>query len=220
MQSTKIGCQKWVIALYMMTMGLKGVSSMKLHRELGIRQSTAWYMMQRLRKGFFGETTAMQGPVEADEAFVGGKRKNMPKAKRKQLTGRGATGKTTFAGIKDHTIKKVAAAVVSNTKSEAMSRFIMEHAEEGAKVYTDEALTYHTLANHESVKHSAQEFVRADVHTNGIESLWSMLKRGYVGTAHHFSQKYCATVTSKSSLGVRTSAKWIRWRRCVSSSVG
>ena len=175
----------------MMTTGLKGVSSMKLHRELGVRQSTAWYMMQRLREGFFGEATAMQGPVEADEVYVGGKRKNMPKAKRKQLTGRGATGKTAVAGIKDRATKKVAARVVPNTKSETMSRFIMEHAEEGAKIYTDDALAYHALPNHESVKHSAQEFVRADVHTNGIESLWSMLKRGYVGTFHHFSPKHC-----------------------------
>ena len=73
MQSSKIGCQKWVIALYMMTTGLKGVSSMKLHRELGIRQSTAWHMMQRLREGFFGEAKGMQGPVEVDETYMGGK---------------------------------------------------------------------------------------------------------------------------------------------------
>ena len=83
MQSTKLGLQKWAIAFYMMTSGLKGTSSMKLYREVGIRQATAWFLMQRIREGFMdGIEKPFPGPVEADETFVGGKRKNMHKAKR------------------------------------------------------------------------------------------------------------------------------------------
>ena len=88
MQSSKIGLQKWIIALYMMTTGLKGTSSMKLYREVGIRQGTAWFLMQRIREGFdLGEGLPFPGPVEVDETYIGDKRKNMPKAKRNAAHG-------------------------------------------------------------------------------------------------------------------------------------
>ena len=77
MQSSKLGLQKWAIALYMMTTGIKGTSSMKLYREVGIRQATAWFLMQRIREGFIeGENKPFPGPVEADETYIGGKEKN------------------------------------------------------------------------------------------------------------------------------------------------
>ena len=98
-QSSKIGLQKWGIALHMMTTGLKGTSSMKLYREVGIRQATAWFLMQRIREGFMeGQRKPFPGPVEADETYIGGKRQNMPKAKRAKLTGRGAVGKAIVVG--------------------------------------------------------------------------------------------------------------------------
>ena len=93
MQSSKIGLQKWVVAIYMMTTGLKGTSSMKLYREVGIRQATAWFLMQRIREGFDqGAGMPFPGPVEADETYIGGKRKNMSNAKRKELAGTGRGG--------------------------------------------------------------------------------------------------------------------------------
>ena len=190
MQSSKIGLQKWAIAIYMMTTGLKGVSSMKLHRELGLTQKTAWYLIQRIREGFLGKATNMAGPVEVDETYLGGKRKNMSNKQRKQLTGRGPVGKTAVVGAKDRGTKQVAVKVIPNTKSETLSRFIMEHTKPGTLVYTDDSTSYVSLENHESVKHSIQEFVRGDVHTNGVESLWSMLKRGYIGTFHKMSAKH------------------------------
>ncbi len=108
MQSAKIGFQKWAIAFYMMTTGIKGTSSMKLYRELGIRQATAWFMMQRIREGFMGGLDKpFPGPVEADETAVGGKRKNMHTKKRKHLTGRGNAGKAIVAGVKDRKTKTV-----------------------------------------------------------------------------------------------------------------
>ena len=101
MQDSPMGLRLWVIALYMMTTGIKGTSSMKIHRALGITQKTARYMMQRIREGFIdGYHLPMPGPVEADETHIGGKRRNMSNAKRKALkdTGRGASGKVTVIG--------------------------------------------------------------------------------------------------------------------------
>lgn len=102
MQSSKVGFQKWAIALYMMTTGIKGTSSMKLYREIGIRQGTAWFLMQRIREGFIeGQGEPFPGPVEVDETYIGGKRKNKSNAERKAATGRGAVDMTPVVGAKD-----------------------------------------------------------------------------------------------------------------------
>ena len=196
MQSSKIGLQKWLIALYMMSTGLKGTSSMKMYREVGIRQGTAWFMMQRIREGFMdGAGMPFPGPVEADETYIGGKRKNMSNAKRKALagTGRGAVGKTAVVGAKDRETNQVVATPVAATDAEHVAGFVASHTEPGAKVYTDEAKAYNALKaeyDHHAVNHSAHEYVRGDVHTNGMEAFWSMFKRGYHGTFHHLSAKH------------------------------
>ena len=192
---SKAPLRKWVIAIYLELTSLKGISSMKLHRDIGVTQSTAWFMLHRIRESWArnngnGNGSHFSGPVEVDEVYMGGKRRNMSNAKRKTLTGRGSVGKTAVAGIKDRKSNRVVARVVPNTKSETMSRFIMEHMEPGAKIYTDDALTYHTLPNHETVKHSVGEYVRGQAHTNGVESFWSMLKRSYTGTFHKISPKH------------------------------
>ena len=178
------------MGIYLFTTNIKGVSSMKLHRELGIGQKAAWFMLARLRKAVEIDTATFHGPVEADETYMGGKRRNVSKVKRQVLTGRGVVGKTAVAGIKDRPTKQVSAKVVANTKSETMSRFITEHVKPGTKVYTDDALTYHCLPNHETVRHSVGEYVRGKAHTNGVESFWSMLKRGHMGVFHKISPKH------------------------------
>lgn len=192
MQSSKLGLQKWAIALYMMTTGIKGTSSMKVYRELGIRQATAWFLMQRIREGFYdGCDKPFPGPVEADETAVGGKRKNMPKSKRKELKGRGSVGKTIVAGVKDRDSKQVSASVVEKTDAKTLQKFVMDRTAQEAKVYTDEASAYIGLPrDHESVNHSAEEYVRGDVTVNGMEGFWSLFKRGYHGTFHHLSEKH------------------------------
>ncbi len=108
MEGSKIGFQKWMIAAFLLTTSLKSVSSMKLHRDLGVTQKTAWFMAQRLRAAFEagGPTVRFEGPVEVDETFVGGKRKNMHAKKRKKLEGRGTVGKTAVVGIKDRETKQ------------------------------------------------------------------------------------------------------------------
>lgn len=164
MQSSKVGFQKWAIALYMMTTGIKGTSSMKLYREIGIRQGTAWFLMQRIREGFMdGQDKPFPGPVEADETYIGGKRKNMSNAMRKGLTGRGAVGKVAVVGTKDRATNRVSAMPVPETDTEHLAGFVATKTAPGATVYTDEAAAYNALKaqyEHESVNHSVGEYVR------------------------------------------------------------
>ena len=191
---SNVKLRKWAVAIYLEITSLKSVSSLKLARDIGVRQPTAWFMLHRIREAWTrsgnGNGTPFSGPVEVDEAYMGGKRRNMSNAKRKQLTGRGPVGKTAVAGIKDRDSNRVEAKVVRNTKSETMSRFIMEHVKPGTKVYTDDALTYHALPNHETVKHGVGECVRGKAHTNGVESFWSLLKRAHTGVFHKISPKH------------------------------
>ena len=189
---TKIALRKWAIAIYLELTSLKSISSMKLHRDIGVSQPAAWFMLHRIRQAWSKSDngTPLSGPVEVDETYMGGKRRNMPKSKRKELEGRGPVGKVAVAGVKDRASNRVMAEVVPDTTSETMSRFIMEHVEPGTKVYTDDALTYHALPNHETVKHSVGEYVRGKAHTNGVESFWSLLKRAHTGTFHKLSPKH------------------------------
>ena len=194
MANSPIPLLKWVYAIYLDTTSLKGVASMKLHRDLGITQKAAWFMLHRIREAFAAEgpKVTFEGPVEVDETYVGGKRRNMPNAKRKQLKGRGAVGKTAVVGVKDRQTKKVTAKVVTRTDGETLQEFVREHVKPGAKVYTDDAAAYDGLSDyaHGSVKHSVGEYVNGCIHTNGVESFWSMLKRAHKGTFHKLSPKH------------------------------
>ena len=191
MQSSKVGLQKWVVAIYMMTTGLKGTFSMKLYREVGIRQATAWFLFQRIREGFDqGDGLPFPGPVEADETFIGGKRHNMPKSKRAQPARRGGADKAVVAGVKDRATNRIAARPVPDISGATLKGFVKENAALGAMVYADENVAYKGLLRHETVCHTKNEYVRGVVGTQGIESFWSMFKRGYHGTYHHLSEKH------------------------------
>ena len=196
MEASRLPLRKWVFAIYLELTSLKGVSSLKLHRDIGVTQKTAWFLLHRIREAWASETgDRLPGPVEVDETFVGGKRKNMsPRRRRSQPRGRGYAGKAAVAGVKDRESRRVSAAVVERTDRHTLRRFIADRVEIGAKVYTDDNLAYRNLGvagfEHEAVRHSAGEYVREMAHTNGIESFWAMLKRGYNGTYHHMSEKH------------------------------
>lgn len=192
---SNVGFRNWVIAIYLITTNLKGVSSMKLHRDLGVTQRTAWFMLHRIREAWSAASEPMSGPVEADETYVGGKAKNMHTARRRDvIAGRGPVGKAPVVGVKDRASNRVTARPVPDTTSKTLTGVVSDAAADGATVYTDAARAYKPLASlgyaHAAVAHSAREYVRGDVHTNGIESLWSMFKRGYVGIYHHVSEAH------------------------------
>ena len=195
-ECSKLGYQVWAIAIFLIATNLKGISSMKLHRDLGVTQKTAWFLAHRIRETWTdqeeGFAWMFPGPIEADETFFGGKRKNMSHEKRKEFTGRGPVGKTAVAGVKDRTTGKVSARVVQGTDSVTLQGFVRHHAIPGTTVYTDEARAYQGMTDfdHHSVNHSVGEYVNDMAHTNGIESFWSMLKRGYQGIFHKISPKH------------------------------
>ena len=193
MAKSRLPLRKWVFATYLYVTSLKGVSSMKLHRDLKVTQKTAWYMLHRLREAWDESgLEAMIGPAEADETFIGGKRQNMPKAKRKIRARRGGADKAVVAGIKDRASNRIAARVVPDTTGRTLKGFVTEKVAPGAMVYTDENVAYKGLPRHETVRHTKDEYVNPETGagTQGIESFWSMLKRGYHGTYHHWSPKH------------------------------
>ena len=192
LEESRLPLRKWAIAIYLETTNLKGVSSMKLHRDLRVSQKTAWFMLHRIREAWKQELgDRFEGPVEIDETFVGGKAKNMHAHKREQvIKGRGTVGKTAVVGAKDRKTNRVSATVVDNVDQPTLQGFIFENVAPGSKVYTDDHGGYDGLENHETVRHSVKEYVNGQAHTNGIESFWAMLKRGYVGTYHKMSPKH------------------------------
>ena len=193
MEGSKLGFQTWILATFLLSTNLKSVSSMKLHRDLKINQRSAWFLAHRLRVALSQSSGLFSGPVEVDETYFGGIRKNMSAAKRRKLrdTGRGAAGKTAVVGAKDRESNRVAARVVERTDADTLQGFVAEHAAPQARVFTDDASAYEGMPfDHETVTHSLSEYVRGDVHTNGIESLWSMMKRAHKGTFHKLSPKH------------------------------
>ena len=195
MANSKVPLRKWAIAIYLCLTSLKSVASMKLSRDIGVSQPTAWFMLHRIREAWAGGNGDgdYSGPVEVDESYFGGRRRNMSNRKRKALesAGRGPVGKTAVVGVKDRATKQVAAKVVRSTDKETLQGFVKDHATPEATVYTDDAPAYDSLPfNHATVKHSVAEYVNGMVHTNGIESFWSMLKRAHKGTFHKISPKH------------------------------
>ena len=189
MEGSKLKYRIWAVGIYLFTTNIKGISSMRLHRELGIGQKASWFMLQRLRKAFEVEVGPFSGTVEVDETFIGGKEKNKHNSKRSHT--RGPSGKAVVIGMKNRETNKVVAKPVPQRTKEELQGFISANVSRKAMVYTDDHRSYIGLPyEHESVNHSVGEYVRHQAHTSGIESFWAMLKRGYYGTYHRISPKH------------------------------
>ena len=193
MQNSKVGLQKSAIVVYMMTTGAKGTSSMKLYREVGIWQETAWFVMQRIREGFIKGHNLLfpSGQVEADQTAVGGKHKNMSKELREAGARRGSVGKAIVAGVKDRESKQASVAVVDRNDAKTVQGFVLDRTESEATVYMDESQAYTGLPRaHEAINLSAGEYVRGDATVNSKEGFWSLFKRGGHGTFNYLSEKH------------------------------
>ncbi|MCY4186430.1 MAG: IS1595 family transposase [Rhodobacteraceae bacterium] len=192
MHNSPISFQQWAFGIYLMTTGLKSVSSMKLHRDLEITQKSAWFMAHRISETHQDSLEGLEifvSPIEANETYMEGKEKNKYN-KDKIKKGRGTVAKTAIVGVKDRETNKIKARVVIDTSKLPLQGFINENVDEEAEKFTDERHSYKGLSHHLTVNHSTQVFVEGIVHTNGIESFWSMLKRSHKGIVHKMSPKY------------------------------
>ena len=209
MEASNLGYQTWIVAIYLVMTSLKSVSAMKLHRDLGITHKSAWFLAHRIREAYQQIPDPFLGPVEVDETFMGGKRKNMSAKKRKSAPKTGAGGKTIVVGVKDRCTNKVTAAVVESRDAQTLHTFIEDYVSPDATVYSDDYAGYVGMVfDHGTVRHSAGEYVSGDdgsTNTQGIESFWAMLKRAHKGTFHKISQSTW-TGTSQNSRAVTTCA--------------
>lgn len=188
MQSSHVGYRAWVLAIYSLTNNIKGISSMKLHRDLGVTQKTAWLLAHKIRRAYdTNQGGLFNGPAEVDVTYIGGLEVNKHK---KLKAGRGAVGKVAVIGMKDRKTNKVVAMPVERTNAYTLHGFIKSNLSHYATLYTDYATAYKDMPQtHRTVKRVG-EYVRGNAHTNGIESFWALLKRGYQGTYHKISPKH------------------------------
>ena len=185
MEDSPLGLDKWLPVMWMVANCKNGISSYEIHRDLKVTQKTAWFMLHRVRLAMQDSQTEgkLGGEVEVDETFIGGKARNMHADKRaEKITGRGPEGKAIVAAVLERG-GKVRAKVVSTRRKPELQALVREHVEPGSKLYSDALKSYEGLNEfeHQVIDH-AVEYVRENVHTNGMENFWSLLKRGINGT--------------------------------------
>jgi len=195
--NTKIELQKWFLAIWICTSYKKGISSVQLSKELSLTQKTAWFMLQRIRNCFgIDDDEMLEGIIESDETFVGGKNKNRHKDKKVPMSqGRSFKDKTPVLGLLERG-GKLRCFVVPNTQAKTLQPIIRKNVEKGSVFISDEWLGYnglHSDYDHHVVDHAKKQYVDFDnpeIHSNTIEGFWSILKRGYNGIYNWWSRKH------------------------------
>jgi transposase-like protein len=182
---------KWIYAIYLLLTARKGISSMQLAKEIGITQKSAWFVLQRLREACAADLSMLKGIVEVDELYVGGKETNKHEHK-KLKAGRGVANKTAIVGMRERGGRTRALPVESTSVIELDST-VRRNVEAGATVHTDEYSGYRDLKNHfkhETINHGMGRYSHNGVTTNGIESVFAVMRRGLHGVYHHASKKH------------------------------
>ena len=195
-EGSHIPLNKWVIAVYIMCASKKGVSALQLQRMMKpLTYKSAWFMCHRIRHAMTQEpmTGLLQGTVEADETYIGGKARNMHASKRAKLTGRGPADKQPIFALVERG-GQLLGQKVANVTGENLKGIIRQQVAPEAVIMTDEHGAYRGLSNdfagHEVVAHSQGEYVRKDAHTNTLEGAFSLFKRQIVGAHHHVSLEH------------------------------
>jgi transposase-like protein len=187
-EDSPLSLTKWLPAVWLIGNCKNGISSCEVARDLKVCQKTAWFMLHRIRfammRGSFGKF-GTGGPVEADETMIGGLARFMHKDKKaEKITGTGGSGKELVMGLLDRETGKVRVKHVADRKRGTLQKEVRANVELGSRVFTDELASYTGLEKdyvHQFVNH-AERYVEGNVHTNGIENFWSLLKRGLKGT--------------------------------------
>jgi len=191
--NTKVSMKKWFLAIFLVTGRTTSVSSCQLAKDITVTQKTAWKMLKRIRECFgVNEECVLEGTVELDESFVGGKNKNRHWDKKvKQSQGRSFKDKTPVFGMLQRK-GLIIAKVVPDTKAKTLRPYIDKYIKEGSTVYTDEWYygNLHEKYIHRNVNHAAKIYGIGEIHTNSIEGFWSYMKCGIRGTYRNVSRKY------------------------------
>lgn len=194
-QKTKIDIQRWFVAISLVLNAKKGISARQMARDLDVNKNTAWFMLMRIRRAMVEYGDLLEGIIEADETYIGGKDKNKhtnKKPKGGARRGRNTDTKTPVFGVVERG-GRIKAGKVKDVTKRTLQTEICSTVKEGSQIMTDEWGSYNGLSekfSHSVVSHGAGQYVNGIAHTNTIEGFWSLLKRGIVGQYHQVSKKH------------------------------